>query len=73
LLELHDAAQKLESKHISPSLAGLQAEGISEGALRRTIIVEFGSEKAVFDAISPDRYIVAGKEVKLIKAGPDFF
>ena len=72
LLELHDAAQKLEAKHAVPSLAGLKAEGISDGALQRAIIVEFGSEKAVFDAISPDYYVVAGKSVKLSKAGRDF-
>ena len=69
LLELHDAAQRLGSKGVS--LAILRAEGVSERALRRAIIVEFGSEGAVFDAISPD-YYVGGKEVKLTKAGPDF-
>jgi hypothetical protein len=73
LQELYDAVQKLDSKHVNPTLAGLQNEGVSAGALRRAIIVEFGSETAVFDAISPDHYVVSGKAVKLSKAGPDFF
>ena len=72
LQALHDAAQRLVLNDISPSLAALRAEGVSDGALRRAMVVEFGSEEAVFDAISPDYYVIAGKEVKLRKAGPAF-
>lgn len=72
LTHLHDAVQRLSAKGFLPSLAALQAEGLSDDALRRAIVVEFGSEKAVFDGISPDYFVVAGKAVDLIKAGPDF-
>lgn len=73
MAELHGAAGRLESKNATPSLDGLRAEGVSEEAIRRAIIVEFGSEKAAFDAISPEYYVVAGKPFKLTKAGTDFF
>jgi len=72
LAELYAAALRLESKKLNPSLAAVRAEGVSENAVRRAIVVEFGSEGAVFDAVSPDYYVVDGKGVKLAKAGKDF-
>lgn len=73
LTELHSAARRLESKGVVPSLVALREEDVSEGAIRRAIVVEFGSEKAVFDAISPDHYVVEGKSIKLRNAGQEFF
>ena len=72
LTELHDAAQRLLGKGLVPSFAALRAEGVSDDAIHRAIVVEFGSEKAAFDAISPDYLVVDGKAIPFIKAGPDF-
>jgi len=72
LTQLHEAAQRLLAKGLVLSLAALQAEGVSDDAIQSAIVVEFGSEKAAFDAISPDYFVVDGKTVSLIKAGSDF-
>ena len=72
LLELNNAAESLRSKETNPSIAALAVQGVSEAALRRAIVVEFGSEQSVFDAISPDYYVINGQSVKLRQAGTDF-
>jgi hypothetical protein len=72
LAELHAAAERLQSKNMTPSVAALRGEGVGEAAIQRAIVVEFGSDKSAFDAISPESYILVGKEVKLTKAGRDF-
>ena len=72
LLELSNATEKLTAKGTAPSIAALSSEGASESALRRAIVVEFGSDHSVFDAISPDYYVVQNKSVRLSQAGIDF-
>jgi hypothetical protein len=72
LIELSSSAEKLTAKGTNPSIAALRSEGVSERALSRAIIVEFGSGDSVFDALAPDYYVVNGKSLPLHKAGPEF-
>ncbi|TAM81698.1 MAG: hypothetical protein EPN47_13250 [Acidobacteria bacterium] len=72
LRDLHTASERLRSKNVLPSLDALRAEGMGETAIKRAIVIEFGSEEAVFDAISPRSYVVGGKEITLAKAKQGF-
>jgi hypothetical protein len=64
-VELTAACQRLTASGRPISLADLLEEGVSSDSLRRIIIVEFGSEKSIFDAISPCGYVVNGKWVRI--------
>jgi hypothetical protein len=72
LIELTSVAGKLTAKGADPSIANLRSEGTSETALKRAIIVEFGSERSAFDALAPDYYVINGESTPLHKVGPDF-
>jgi hypothetical protein len=72
LLQLNSATEQMNIKGASPSIAGLRSEGVSESALGRAIVVEFGSDRSVFDAISPDYYVIHNASVRLHQAGIDF-
>ena len=69
--ELSNASERLRSKNTEPSLDALREEGVSEVALGRAVVIEFGSEKSAFEAISPDYYVINGKSVALHHAGVD--
>jgi hypothetical protein len=47
------------------TLQGLQKAGMSEAAIRRTIVIEFGSSSSAFEALSPEYYVVDGKAIPL--------
>ena len=72
LQELNNATEKLRAKGTSPSIAALRSEGASESAVGRAIVVEFGSDRSAFDAISPDYYVIHSESVRLHQAGADF-
>jgi hypothetical protein len=42
----------------------LRAAGLTESALKRTIVIDFGSNDSAFDAISPAGYFVNGQWIK---------
>lgn len=50
---------KTEGKPISIEI--LKLRGISDSVLSRIILIEFGSNKSRFEALSPDGYLVDGK------------
>src|ERR1700722_5367750 len=72
LRQLNYASDQLAIKRASPCIDGLRGEGVSESALRRTIVVEFGSDLSAFDAISPDLYVIHNESVRLHEAGISF-
>lgn len=72
LAELNQVAEEFRSMKTDPSIGAMKNAGVSDEALRRAIVVEFGNDRSVFDAISPDYYVVDGKSVKLHKTGLDF-
>jgi hypothetical protein len=72
LIQLNNATERLKVKGAIPSIAALRSEGASESALGRAIVVEFGSDRSAFDAISPDYYVINNASVRLHQAGIDF-
>lgn len=42
-------------------LTELRRAGVSEDALRRTVVIEFGVSESAFDAISPEGYVMKGE------------
>ena len=58
--ELCSAADLLTKSGKVPSIAELRNLKVSDRALQRTIVVEFGDEHAVFEALSPNEYILKG-------------
>lgn len=65
------AALKHLSPAESPSIQRLKEAGVSETALERVIIVEFGDDRARFDAMAPRGYSIKGKWVELKDVGPE--
>jgi hypothetical protein len=59
--ELAAACERLASGGRPVSMAALRQEGVSECSLQRIIVIEFGSESSVFDAISPEGYVLDGR------------
>jgi len=72
--ELHEflaACRTLTVSGRSPSIDAFRSLGMSNEALMRVIVVEFGSEAAVFEALSPNAYIKDGTERRLGSLGTD--
>jgi hypothetical protein len=53
------------------SIDRLQDQGIPAHALGRVLIIDFGSDASVFQAMDPAGYIVAGKWTPIGSAGAD--
>jgi hypothetical protein len=51
------------------SIRALADAGVPENAIRRTIIIEFGSDEAVFDALLPESYFIRGQLKKVRELG----
>ncbi len=60
-LELAEAVACLTAGGQEPSIAELRRLGVSEAALARTIVIEFGSEAAAFEVMTPRGYAVSGQ------------
>jgi hypothetical protein len=52
------AAERLIAAGVTPTIDRLRAEDISQDALDRTIIIQFGSDASAFEALAPEGYIV---------------
>ena len=59
--ELTEVAERLAATGRGISVAELRRAGVSEGAIRRAIVIEFGSSDSAFEAISPEGYVVKGE------------
>ena len=70
--ELDAACQKLAASGRPVSLATLREAGVSESSLLRIIVIEFGSAESVFDAVSPEGYVVKGCWQPLAELGDEF-
>jgi hypothetical protein len=70
--ELAAACQKLTASGRPVSLASLREAGVSESSLSRIIVIEFGSAEGVFDAVSPEGYVVMGRWQPLEELGDAF-
>jgi hypothetical protein len=63
--ELADVVQRLLAEGKEPEIALLREHGLSGAALERTVVIDFGSDRCVFEAIAPEGYIIGGKWVLL--------
>lgn len=70
--ELFQAVETLKTRKIPVSIGVLRDLAVSEKAIQRCIVVEFGNDAAVFEAMSPGYYVIEGKSYKLHEVGSVF-
>lgn len=70
--ELAETVERLRQLGKDVTLAELKRAGLSESALDRTIVIEFGNDAAAFEAISPKEYVVNGQTKPPMKLGHHF-
>ena len=63
--ELTAALKDLARSGRTISLEELRRAGVSEATLARTVVIEFGSGASVFEAVSPESYVVNGETMPL--------
>ncbi len=67
--ELIAAVERAERKNEALCISVLVHEGAPEKAIKRAIIIEFGSVAAIFDALLPESYLIGGQVKKLHQLG----
>jgi hypothetical protein len=70
--ELTEAVEQLTSSDRAISFEELRKAGVSAATIARTIIIDFGSNDSVFDAVSPKEYVVNGEAQPLQKLSRNF-
>jgi hypothetical protein len=70
--ELTMAIAHLTASDRAVSVEGLRKVGVSAATLTRTIVVEFGSSAASFDALAPEEYVVDGQAKSLLQLDRNF-
>lgn len=70
--ELAETVERLRQLGKAITLAELRNAGLSDAALARTIVIDFGNDASAFDAISPKEYVVNGQTKPPMKLGPNF-
>jgi hypothetical protein len=63
------AVENAQRKRKALSIRALADEGVPEEAIKRTIIIEFGSDEAIFDALLPEGYLIKGELKRLHQLG----
>ncbi len=64
---LFEVVRDMEKTGENVSIERLRQKGFDREALDRVIVIDFGSEEAVFDAIVPEGYLIDGKFIPLTK------
>jgi hypothetical protein len=54
-----------------PSIDDLRVARVSEKALQRAIVIDFGDDRAAFEALVPDQYLLNGKTLKMRHVPPE--
>ena len=70
--ELHAAVSRFQCSGKKVSLEALKRAGLSEAALQRAVVIEFGDDSNVFEAVSPEGYVVGGEWKTLAEVGQSF-
>jgi hypothetical protein len=70
--EVAETVERLRQLGKDITLAELKRAGLSEAALQRTIVIDFGNDGSMFEAISPREYCVNGQTKPPLKLGPNF-
>jgi hypothetical protein len=63
------AVENAERKNQALSIRALADEGAPGNAIKRTIIIEFGSDEAIFDTLLPEGYLIHGEIKKVHQLG----
>lgn len=58
--ELAKVIKQVTTSGQEPSLRVLREAGLSEAAIQRTIVIEFGTDVCAFDAMAPEGYVIHG-------------
>jgi hypothetical protein len=56
-----------------PTVDDLEKRGVSAEVIRRVLLIEFGNESSAFDALVPERYLHAGRELLAHEVGEDLY
>ncbi len=67
--QLMAAVENTERRSEALSIQALSQAGAPEDAINRTIIIEFGSDESVFDALLPEGYLIDGEIKKVHQLG----
>jgi hypothetical protein len=67
LERLSEAVKGMEGRGEDVSIERLRCKGFDKETLDRVIVIDFGSEEAVFDGIIPEGYLIDGKFIILRK------
>lgn len=59
--QLAEVVERLAASRRDPSLAELRRAGLDSAALQRTIVVQFGAEGSIFEALAPEGYVIDGE------------
>lgn len=70
--ELNAAVTRLGCSGKKVSLEELRRAGLSEAALQRTVVIEFGDDSSAFEAVSPEGYVVGGEWKTMTDLGQSF-
>ena len=70
--ELTEAVVRLTATDRAVSLEELRKVGVNAATLARTIVVEFGSIAALFDALAPEEYVIDGQARSLLQLDRNF-
>lgn len=63
--EVVRAAARLEAEGIPPSIEQLRRAEANDAALRRAVVMEFGTPAAAFEGLTPALYSLGGRGVDL--------
>ena len=70
--ELTEALKRFPGGGRQITLEALQKVGVSDATIARTIVISFGSDCCLFEAISPEYYIVNGESIPFWKLDESF-
>ena len=70
--EFQAALSRLIAKEQPLSIDAFRMQGVSAATLSQIIVVDFGSDAAAFEALSPGSYVKDGEERRLGNFGPEF-
>ena len=70
--ELVQAAKRVTAAGQALSVPALRQVGLSEAAAQRTVVIEFGTDACVFDAIVPEGLVIHGTWKPLVALDESF-
>ena len=72
LQRLFDVVEEMKKTGEKVSIERLKQAGFDDHELGRVIVVEFGSDAAVFDGVIPQGYLIEGRFIPLKTLAPPY-